>query len=151
MLIENCQGREFGFSSNNYYPQVFESYEKLNACLYQMLKSANKDLGTDRLIELDGANGVLGTAISDCYNRYYSIQNCFSTVSNSKANLIKNGLNEDYFCLESNINKSMKHLKTFLNESGQDSKISFVYQDFKQPMYDYQRQYSKNYLCFYLP
>lgn len=112
-----------------------------------MLKSANKDLGTDRLIELDGANGVLGTLVSDCYTRYYSIQNFLSTALNSKSNLVKNGLNENYFCLETNLNKSLKHLLTFLNESGKDSKFSFVYQDFKQPMNDYQKQYSKSYLC----
>ncbi|RMZ99482.1 tRNA (uracil(54)-C(5))-methyltransferase -like protein [Brachionus plicatilis] len=145
-LIENCGAKEFEFSADNYYPQVFESYEKLNVSLSEMLKSANKDLGTNRLIELDGVNGVLGSLVSDCYEKYYSIQNSQNTAINAKNNLIKNGLCEDYFCLESNLTKSMKHLKSILNDSGENSKISFVFQDFKQPMFDYQKHQKKKLL-----
>lgn len=142
-LIETCNGKEFDFFADNFYPPIFECYENLNKELASMLESTKVENGTDKLIELDGANGVLGTLVSHSYNKFCSIQKCYNTVLNTKANLEKNGLKEnDYFFLSSNLNKAKGSLKYFLKTSSEDSRFCFVFQDFKQQMFQFEKDLS---------
>lgn len=109
-----------------------------------MLERVNRENKTDILLELDGANGVLGTLASGSYKKFYTIQNCLNTCLNTRLNLEHHGLVEnDYFKLHNNLTKSYRNLKSIIDENDQNSRISFVFQDFKQPMLAYQKKYSK--------
>lgn len=145
-LVEKCDGKEFSFFADNTYPGIFEAYEKLNQNLALMLEEAQKENKTDILLELDGANGVLGTLASKNYSKFYAIQNSANTNLNTRINLESHGLKEfDYFKLFFNVSKSYKHLKSILSHNDENWRISFVYQDFKQPMFAYE----KNTVNFY--
>ncbi|CAF0746718.1 unnamed protein product [Brachionus calyciflorus] len=146
-LKETCDGKEFDFHADNFYPQLFESYEKLNLSLAKMFSDVNKENGTNKLIEFDGANGVLGTLTFPLYEKFYTVQNCFNTTLNTRINLEKHGLKEnEIFLLTHNIAKSNRNLNFILKKHSEDSRFCFVYQDLKQPMHEYQRIIRKKHL-----
>ena len=95
-LTNKCHDKSFSFYANSYYPSIYESYSNLNAKLADMIKkNTQKD---EIIVELDTANGVLGSLISDHSTRFYSIAQYKHTLKGIEANLKNNGLTGNLSC-----------------------------------------------------
>jgi hypothetical protein len=124
-LTETCDGKEFSFFPQNYYPIIFESYENLNKVLASMIKRSNRN---DTVVEIDGANGVLATLCRDYCKMFYIVQHTTITATNVHVNLQAHGLNEDYCKVL--YKHSNKLLKDVIWGKEDEARITLVFQNF---------------------
>lgn len=127
-FTQSCGGLDFKFYANGFFPTEFEAYEKLNTIIAEILDKA----GNEIVVEVDGANGVLPNLIQN--NSKFCLFVNHSKNRSLWSNLDKLNCLDREFKFFSNLSKCLKNFKYILNDYGQDSKISVVFQNFYQPI-----------------
>lgn len=141
---------EFDFYANGFYPEVFESYEKLNKCLAKMLHSA----GNEAVIEIDAANGVLSSLlpVDSSVKKFYPI---VENVHNKSlwSNLQRSNRHFNVLSRISNCPRHLAFILGELNEAGGDpehaSRISVVFQTYYQPINSTDKKQSNQMFFFH--
>ena len=136
--MDTCDGKEFSFYPQNFYPIVYESYENLNKVLASMIKSSSRN---ETVVEIDGANGLLATLCKDYCKRFYITQNSTATIGNVEANLKNHGLNEDFKVLYKSNNRILGNL--FWGDDQDESRITLVFQNFGHKLNSFEKIKSK--------
>jgi hypothetical protein len=144
-LTNEIGGKKFCFFPQNPYPSIFEAHKNVNEAIAEVLKKSNSEAKTDILIEMGCTNGVIGTLAADYnYKKFSSIQYGANTIDNFVFNLEQNGINVDEyakFCVK--YSRSMGHVRSVVEENGEDSRICFVWQANNMKVDEYQRKDSE--------
>jgi hypothetical protein len=144
-LINKIDTKEFKFYAQNFYPEVFEAYERLNKTLANLIESSKKNNQTDVVIEIDGANGVLASLSQSNCKKFYSIQQYKQSIPG----VIENGMannhkidDNSYLKTFFRLNKSKTHLFNILKENDLNTRICVVFQSFEKSMINYDNKNS---------
>jgi hypothetical protein len=144
-LTSEIGGKKCSFFPQNGYSSSLEAYKNINESIAEMLKKSNSEAKTDILVDLGCENGVVGTlATEKNYKKLYSIHYGANTIDNFKYNLQQNGIDVDeYAKFYKNYSRSMRHVRSIVEENGEDSRICFVWQSNSTKIDDYQRKDSR--------
>ncbi len=149
-MVNKINSNEYKFYAQNFYPEIFEVYEKLNNTLSNLIKESNDNKKTDVVIEIDGGNGVLAALCKSSCNKFYSIQQFKQTVPGVIENAIGNidQMNDrytNYLNTFFKLNKYKMHMFNILKENDSNSRICVVFQAFEKNMINYDSKNSKHY------